>query len=201
MKRVYPVIPACVRGRCQQRARAAEREQQCSVALPADKIGALSVETLVVPTDVSDPAAVEALAGAAIDRFGALHVVCNNAGVGKATPTAKIPIQRSKRLDSHHRAMDKRDSVRAHRAERLGNVVIRERLARYRLVPLLDRAKSGIAGAEPGLLLTDTLDGDDGVILDGDRGDERPNDQRVGSGNGWHRRGQGRGGPRWCVAR
>jgi NAD(P)-dependent dehydrogenase (short-subunit alcohol dehydrogenase family) len=47
----------------------------------ADKIGALGVETLVVPTDVSDPAAVEALAGAALERFGAVHVVCNNAGV------------------------------------------------------------------------------------------------------------------------
>ena len=30
---------------------------------------------------MSDPAAVEALAGAAIERFGAVHIVCNNAGV------------------------------------------------------------------------------------------------------------------------
>jgi NAD(P)-dependent dehydrogenase (short-subunit alcohol dehydrogenase family) len=30
---------------------------------------------------VSDPAAVDALAAAAVDRFGAVHVVCNNAGV------------------------------------------------------------------------------------------------------------------------
>jgi NAD(P)-dependent dehydrogenase (short-subunit alcohol dehydrogenase family) len=35
-----------------------------------------------VPTDVSDEAAVNALAAAAVDRFGAVHVVCNNAGVG-----------------------------------------------------------------------------------------------------------------------
>jgi len=34
-----------------------------------------------VPTDVSDEAAVNALAAAAVDRFGAVHVVCNNAGV------------------------------------------------------------------------------------------------------------------------
>ncbi len=34
-------------------------------------------------------------------------------------------------------------------------------------------------------LLTDTLDGDDDAIVDGDRVDERPNDQRVESGNGW----------------
>ena len=34
-------------------------------------------------------------------------------------------------------------------------------------------------------VLTDTLDGDGDAIVVGDRGVERPNDQRVGSGNGW----------------
>lgn len=38
-------------------------------------------EVLAVPTDVADPTAVEALAGAAYDRFGAVHLLCNNAGV------------------------------------------------------------------------------------------------------------------------
>ena len=37
--------------------------------------------TLVVPTDVSRAEAVEALAAASVERFGAVHVVCNNAGV------------------------------------------------------------------------------------------------------------------------
>ena len=32
-------------------------------------------------TDVTDAAQVEALASAALDRFGAVHVVCNNAGI------------------------------------------------------------------------------------------------------------------------
>jgi NAD(P)-dependent dehydrogenase (short-subunit alcohol dehydrogenase family) len=45
------------------------------------KIADLGVETLAVPTDVSDEAAVQALAAAAVQRFGAVHVVCNNAGV------------------------------------------------------------------------------------------------------------------------
>lgn len=36
---------------------------------------------LSVPTDVRDGAAVDALRDAALDRFGAVHVVCNNAGV------------------------------------------------------------------------------------------------------------------------
>src|SRR4051794_22441551 len=38
-------------------------------------------EVVGVPTDVSDPASVEALADFVYDRFGACHVVCNNAGV------------------------------------------------------------------------------------------------------------------------
>ena len=47
----------------------------------ADSIRAVGVEALAVPTDVSDHEAVAALAGAALERFGAVHVVCNNAGV------------------------------------------------------------------------------------------------------------------------
>jgi len=39
-------------------------------------------EVLVVPTDVSDAASVDELARRASDRFGAVHIVCNNAGVG-----------------------------------------------------------------------------------------------------------------------
>jgi NAD(P)-dependent dehydrogenase (short-subunit alcohol dehydrogenase family) len=45
------------------------------------KIAALGVKTLAVPTDVSNEAAVQALAAAAVDRFGAVHLLCNNAGV------------------------------------------------------------------------------------------------------------------------
>ena len=40
------------------------------------KIAGLGVQTLAVRTDVSDEAAVQALAAAAIERFGAVHVVC-----------------------------------------------------------------------------------------------------------------------------
>jgi short-subunit dehydrogenase len=39
-------------------------------------------EVLTVPTDVADPAAVENLARAAFERFGAIDVWVNNAGVG-----------------------------------------------------------------------------------------------------------------------
>jgi NAD(P)-dependent dehydrogenase (short-subunit alcohol dehydrogenase family) len=55
--------------------------EQPALQAAAQKVTALGVKTLAVPTDVSDEAAVNALAAAAVDRFGAVHVVCNNAGV------------------------------------------------------------------------------------------------------------------------
>lgn len=58
--------------------------EEAALASAAERIGALGVETLAVPTDVSDHDAVDALAGAAAERFGSVHVVCNNAGVGSS---------------------------------------------------------------------------------------------------------------------
>jgi NAD(P)-dependent dehydrogenase (short-subunit alcohol dehydrogenase family) len=46
------------------------------------ELGAAGGEVLGVRTDVSDAASVQALADAAVARFGAAHVLCNNAGVG-----------------------------------------------------------------------------------------------------------------------
>jgi len=43
---------------------------------------AADIGAFAVHTDVSDAASVDALAAAAVARFGAVHVVCNNAGVG-----------------------------------------------------------------------------------------------------------------------
>ncbi len=55
--------------------------QDDAIAAAAEKIAAHGVDTLVVKTDVSQEAEVQALAAATIERFGAVHVVCNNAGV------------------------------------------------------------------------------------------------------------------------
>lgn len=44
-------------------------------------VSALGVEAVGVPTDVSDQSSVQALAATAMERFGAVHVLCNNAGV------------------------------------------------------------------------------------------------------------------------
>ena len=46
----------------------------------ADELSA-SVETLAVPTDVADPAAIDRLAAAAFDRFGEVRLLVNNAGI------------------------------------------------------------------------------------------------------------------------
>ncbi|HKA03557.1 MAG TPA: SDR family NAD(P)-dependent oxidoreductase [Acidimicrobiales bacterium] len=61
--------------------------QADALSKAADDVASLGVETLAVATDVSVPADLDALAAATLDRFGAVHLVCNNAGVaGKADP-------------------------------------------------------------------------------------------------------------------
>lgn len=52
-----------------------------------------SVEHITVVCDVSDGAQIEALRGAAIDAFGAVHVVCNNAGVGGGGAMTDINVE------------------------------------------------------------------------------------------------------------
>jgi len=49
-------------------------------------------DVIGVPTDVSKLGDVEALAEATLDAFGAVHVLCNNAGVGLFSPVAKTTI-------------------------------------------------------------------------------------------------------------
>jgi NAD(P)-dependent dehydrogenase (short-subunit alcohol dehydrogenase family) len=47
-----------------------------------DELDAAGADVLAVRTDVADGAQVDALAAATLDHFGAVHIVCNNAGVG-----------------------------------------------------------------------------------------------------------------------
>ena len=49
-------------------------------------------EVLGAVTDVSDAGQVQALADATIERFGAVHVVCNNAGVGAGGLSWEAPM-------------------------------------------------------------------------------------------------------------
>lgn len=52
-----------------------------ALARAGDEMNATGATALAVPTDVSKASDVEALADRAIDAFGAVHILCNNAGV------------------------------------------------------------------------------------------------------------------------
>jgi NAD(P)-dependent dehydrogenase (short-subunit alcohol dehydrogenase family) len=60
------------------------------LAATVDELAAGGTEAIGQRCDVADLASVEALAAAALERFGAVHVLCNNAGVGIPTPTHNI---------------------------------------------------------------------------------------------------------------
>lgn len=60
------------------------------LAATASELAAGGADVATQGCDVSRLEDVEALAAAAVDRFGAVHVLCNNAGVGIPTPTHKL---------------------------------------------------------------------------------------------------------------
>src|SRR3954465_12695795 len=55
--------------------------EEPALAAAAEELGVAGVLT-----DVSDPASVQALADATVERFGTVHLLCNNAGVGGGGP-------------------------------------------------------------------------------------------------------------------
>jgi len=55
-------------------------------------LAATGARTLAVPTDVTRADQVSALAERAVEAFGAVHVVCNNAGVFAAGPSWQAPL-------------------------------------------------------------------------------------------------------------
>jgi len=56
------------------------------------KLEASGAAVIGVVTDVSDGAQVQALADAAVARFGAIHIACNNAGVGAGGLSWEAPL-------------------------------------------------------------------------------------------------------------
>jgi 2-deoxy-D-gluconate 3-dehydrogenase len=65
-----------------------------------EELGKLGVETLAVQADVSDEAAVARLVQAALDRFGRIDVLVNNAGTNLRKPLHEYS------LEEWHRVMD-----------------------------------------------------------------------------------------------
>lgn len=64
------------------------------LAQAQQELAAQGVSTLAVRTDVSKAADVAALAEKTLATFGAVHVVCNNAGVGgESAPVWEIPVE------------------------------------------------------------------------------------------------------------
>lgn len=55
--------------------------EAAALDVAAEAIAERGVPTLAVVTDVSSASSVEALAAATVERFGGVHLVCNNAGV------------------------------------------------------------------------------------------------------------------------
>ena len=67
-----------------------------ALARAAEEMSSAGHRVLAVRTDVSDAASVDALAQAALDAFGAVHLVCNNAGVAPAArfkPVWEYPLE------------------------------------------------------------------------------------------------------------
>ncbi len=52
-----------------------------ALSIAAAEVEALGASVLAVPTDTSTAEALDALADRAFERFGAVHILCNNAGV------------------------------------------------------------------------------------------------------------------------
>lgn len=69
----------------------AESKGEETVRLIAEETPA--AEALFVRADSASPEDNEALVAAALDRFGALHIACNNAGIGgELNPVAKLSV-------------------------------------------------------------------------------------------------------------
>ncbi|HVM53779.1 MAG TPA: SDR family NAD(P)-dependent oxidoreductase [Acidimicrobiales bacterium] len=66
--------------------------EQGALAAAAESLAAGGAEVLPVVTDVADAESVGALADAAYERFGSVHVLCNNAGVGSGGLIAELSL-------------------------------------------------------------------------------------------------------------
>jgi|SRR5450755_271145 NAD(P)-dependent dehydrogenase (short-subunit alcohol dehydrogenase family) len=65
---------------------------EAALTAAARSLAAEGIEAAATVTDVSDPDAVDALARATLGRFGAVHVVCNNAGVTRGGRSWEVPL-------------------------------------------------------------------------------------------------------------
>ena len=77
--------------------------EEPALAEAAQLLGGRGAEVLPVPTDVSRADHVDALRDRTLSTFGAVHVVCNNAGVGGApNPVWELPAGERGRVATQH---------------------------------------------------------------------------------------------------
>ena len=66
---------------------------EAMLAATVDELSQRGVEVASTRCDVAKLEDVEALAAATMQRYGAVHVLCNNAGIGLPTPTHNIRLE------------------------------------------------------------------------------------------------------------
>lgn len=66
---------------------------EAGLAEAAEGLRGTGASVLEIPVDVSDAQQVEELAVRVLGRFGAVHVVCNNAGVGASGTVWELPVE------------------------------------------------------------------------------------------------------------
>jgi NAD(P)-dependent dehydrogenase (short-subunit alcohol dehydrogenase family) len=71
---------------------------EAGLASAAAELAQRGADAVTVPTDVSNADDIEALATAALNRFGSVHLVCNNAGVGGGGAVADFDVDTWKRV-------------------------------------------------------------------------------------------------------
>ena len=69
------------------------RKRCCRASRSVVRRGAIAVET-----DVSDPASVEVMVRAAVDSFGAVDILINNAGIFPMLPLADLDLATFRRV-------------------------------------------------------------------------------------------------------
>jgi NAD(P)-dependent dehydrogenase (short-subunit alcohol dehydrogenase family) len=67
--------------------------EEPALKVAVDELTDGGADAIGVPTDVTDPEQVEELARAAEQRFGAIHIACNNAGVGAGGLSWEAPLE------------------------------------------------------------------------------------------------------------
>src|SRR5580693_9786619 len=75
---------------------AGRRKEPLEATAEAAKAGGSAnlIASLIIPTDVSDPASVKALFGVTREKFGRLDLLFNNAGIGaRAVPLEELAFE------------------------------------------------------------------------------------------------------------